>query len=157
MKKKFKKEAGRAMTSHSLQMSSSHDSLQWNMCPVMWAFTPTGVLKQKKKCNPLPYSRFRNWKEICFSWHLPKSKPHLGWKMNSADFKDFLISQELVLLRHNFHFICRKIYIYLNYPIIFVHPIIKEVHKGKMKKTKTKRRRLLFDPKRDALFSCVKR
>lgn len=51
-KKKFKKEAGRAMTSHSLQMSSSHDSLQWNMCPVMWAFTPTGVLKQKKKMQP---------------------------------------------------------------------------------------------------------
>lgn len=58
--------------------------------------------------------------------------------MNSADFKDFLISQELVLLRHNFHFICRKIYIYLNYPIIFVHPIIKEVHKGKTKKKKKK-------------------
>lgn len=58
--------------------------------------------------------------------------------MNSADFKDFLISQELVLLRHNFHFICRKIYIYLNYPIIFVHPIIKEVHKGKTKKKKQK-------------------
>lgn len=28
--------------------------------------------------------------------------------MNSADFKDFLISQELVLLRHNFHFYLPK-------------------------------------------------
>lgn len=72
-KKKFKKEAGRAMTSHSLQMSSSHDSLQWNMCPVMWAFFPYRCLKTEKKNATLyPIPDFEIGKKYVFPDIYPK-------------------------------------------------------------------------------------
>ena len=58
------------------------------MCPVMWAFTPTGVLKQKKKMQPSTLFQISKLERNMFFLTFTQKWATFRLKMNSADFKD---------------------------------------------------------------------